>query len=314
MTDVSNVGASHARDQWLVRPRALDEAGEIGAEEGQIVTANDLRMLAAMVFHAPFVQTNPLYAQFADTTAFVPLMEEPVVNAFAAHQPLEINGKGVDPPLIVVMGGVVTAAALAAACHAEDSINPRRVEGCRLAEAFELIGEIIVSSGGCISQEDAEMVSEHVLSERGEENAHATRLARSVAAGTLVGIIAHELGHIALGHTLGEQSSYEVSRNQERQADSFASCVTDQCPFSDHLVTGQILWWTILVWVEYAAGGGDATTHPSSLERLLNCVRDNKATAESLGLTPVTIGRFLPDAVAEENRAVRSIVESGVFS
>ena len=106
--------------------------------------------------------------------------------------------------------------------------------------------------------------------------------------------MAHELGHIALAHILGRTPSLEVSRNQEREADSFASSVVSTSPFGDYLVAGQIIWSLIMVWGEHTGNVEIATSHPLERERLMDFIRANEAKAASIGIDKQTIQDFLP--------------------
>jgi Zn-dependent protease with chaperone function len=107
-------------------------------------------------------------------------------------------------------------------------------------------------------------------------------------------VIGHELGHIALGHTLGTSANLEVSRNQEREADSFASSVLSTCPFGEYLVAGPVVWELIWVWCEHAGNRRIAATHPLSKERLMEFIRANKDESEAIGMCESTIREFMP--------------------
>jgi hypothetical protein len=111
----------------------------------------------------------------------------------------------------------------------------------------------------------------------------------------ILNVVAHELGHICLGHTLGVKQNYEISRNQEREADSFAASVTASSPFSDYIVSGGIFWWVIMTWAAESAGLQAETSHPHARERLMDYIRANKAQAEEIGITQETIQAYLPD-------------------
>ena len=113
-------------------------------------------------------------------------------------------------------------------------------------------------------------------------------------------VIAHEAGHIALGHTLGPTLSYDMSRNQEREADSFASSCLSTSPFRDKLFLGQVFATVILAWMDHAAALDEVSTHPSSHDRFLSALRSNKEAAEDAaeqyGLTTAELQGFLPPA------------------
>jgi len=283
-------------DLRAVSPEAL--AGIYNGLETSVV---DVQSIASQVFNSTHVQSNRLYRDLAVRTSFVPYLSETQVNAFATHTPMEIGDREIPPPLIVLLGGAVNATrvaslALAADDLAEGGTDDRDLDNDRhLPRVMKRMGERIVEGQGCFSLEDAT----GILKETGIgfvlEEETTLRKARDHAAGMHLGIIAHELGHICLGHTLGERVNFEISRNQEREADSFASSVVSSCFFGDALVIGGIVWWIILAWVESVCRQEVITTHPHSLERLMSFIRDNEAQARTLGITQETIRSYLPD-------------------
>ena len=97
--------------------------------------------------------------------------------------------------------------------------------------------------------------------------------------------IAHECGHIALGHTLDPGYSVignGISRDQERQADSFMSSVIATSPFAKQILLGRILSMYVLSQSKPYDGTG---THPGHKERLENLVRAHPDLAASIGIT-----------------------------
>ena len=107
--------------------------------------------------------------------------------------------------------------------------------------------------------------------------------AKSISAGLMLGIIAHECGHQSLGHVLktGETVNLDISRNQEREADSFASSVISSSPFGEYILAGTLFWYYALA---NQQRDSNETTHPLAKERFENYVRSNKALAASLGI------------------------------
>ncbi|MBR4603807.1 MAG: hypothetical protein IKO43_03055 [Kiritimatiellae bacterium] len=109
-------------------------------------------------------------------------------------------------------------------------------------------------------------------------------LARSISSGMMIGTLAHECGHVALGHTLtpGEDVvGAGISRDQERQADSFMSSVIATSPFAQQILLGEILFLHVSQCVPNDGKG----THPHSKERLENLVRAHPDLAASIGIT-----------------------------
>jgi hypothetical protein len=99
--------------------------------------------------------------------------------------------------------------------------------------------------------------------------------------------IAHELGHCCLDHILSPgygDAPLDVSRNQEREADSFADCVVTSSIFKDKLFLAHLKCSMAWVFLQKASGQDQATTHPLAIERLKNCLRDNSDVARGYGL------------------------------
>ncbi|MFG0253083.1 MAG: M48 family metalloprotease, partial [Phycisphaerales bacterium JB038] len=112
--------------------------------------------------------------------------------------------------------------------------------------------------------------------------------------------IAHEAGHIALGHTLATGDlPLEVSRNQEREADSFAASVLATSPSQEALFLGQVFTAILLTWQQYAWGDTEESTHPLAKERFENILRSHSAALKEMGkqygLTEKFLRGLLPD-------------------
>jgi len=107
--------------------------------------------------------------------------------------------------------------------------------------------------------------------------------------------IAHEFGHICLGHCRNTNllMPHDVSRNQEREADSFASSVLGSMFHADarkplfvSYLKCQFAWaFRNRVIRDVLGGNVRASTHPLAEERLLNAVRANSELAQELGIT-----------------------------
>lgn len=109
--------------------------------------------------------------------------------------------------------------------------------------------------------------------------------AQAVSAGMIIGILAHEMGHVCLGHVLGPnyyKTNQEIGRNHEREADSFASSVTAASPFGEYVFEGMLFWYYAMAMQQ--TDQKVATTHPLSRERLENLIRANPSKASALGI------------------------------
>jgi hypothetical protein len=114
-------------------------------------------------------------------------------------------------------------------------------------------------------------------------NAATRRNADSIASGMLTFVLAHESGHHALGHVFGSAANLEVSRNQEREADTFASSVIATSPYGEYIFAGTLFWQYALAQQEKNADGRG--THPLAQERLENLIRQNEEMAAAFGIT-----------------------------
>jgi len=259
---------------------------------------------AGFVFGSPFIQSNQLYQERAGKITFRFFDQDPTVNAFATDHPLELtDGSVVKPPAIVYFGGLGTAirlgsAALAAhiLCQGGQASTP---DESGLVDAFRRMGTAVTSSGGELDvRTSEEVLSECVLPAVSADQERFVSLARSYSAAMDMVVVAHEAGHIALGHTLGKSLNYEVSRNQEREADSFASSALSTSPFEEYLFLGQLFVMIIFSWVEHAAHAREASTHPVAEERLANAIRSNpdaaKQIAQQFGLSQDALRELLP--------------------
>lgn len=253
----------------------------------------EVYQIASFVFTSSHVQTNLLYRERAAKTSLVFQEDEDLVNAFATDG--KLPGVNVSPPIIVLFGGMTNATRLASLALAYNSVMDSVESHQLLVNVIGALGRRVVESRGCFTEKDAIAIDEQFEIAAKLLDGEVKRRAISYGAAMNMSVIAHELGHIALGHTLSEQrSSLEISRNQEREADSFSASVASTSPFSDYMIAGGIFWWIILTWVEASAGGGRENTHPHSRDRLMDYIRANRDQAKALGMDEVSIIDFLP--------------------
>ena len=108
----------------------------------------------------------------------------------------------------------------------------------------------------------------------------------SYSSGMIVSVLAHEVGHHVLGHLMSfsPRENLEVERNQEREADSFASSVISCSPFSEYTFAGTLFWHYALA-VLTDEGSDTHRSHPLSRERFQNFVRNNRAAAAAFGIS-----------------------------
>ena len=201
---------------------------------------------ANFVFRSPFIRGNAQYKDRVSHLAFAFIRDTAIVNAFATDQIVELPGGGsTDPPAVVFFGGLarsirLASAALAADIRSRADDRPAPVDS-GLSAAFQEMGKAITSSGGMLELATTLAIFERtVLPVFASVDERTVSVARSYSAAMDMYVVAHETGHIALAHTLGQQLNYDVSRNQEREADSFASSTLSTSPFREYLFLGQV--------------------------------------------------------------------------
>jgi len=272
-----------------------------------------IRQAFEMVVSSPHITTNAVYSQLLKDVRFYFDAGNPAVNAFASHYEVELSsGEATKAPCIVMLGGMagvlqVMAASLGlwALYREEHEIYDGDIV---LRKVAVRLGKEVVENGGIFTEETMTGIYEELifpggaygkLAGSGHLSSKDTKLvsrARSYLMAMTMSMVAHEAGHIALGHTLGKALNYDISRNEERAADGFASSVLSSSPFSDYLVTGQIMSWVLMAWVDHAAASSEAVTHPLAVDRLESVLRDNSVAAKDVGLTRETLGKWLPQA------------------
>ena len=272
-------------------PQTATQDAHQGAHQGAAATATtkdaavtqyflpseaEMSQLFEYVRSAANVKENLQYANIMKDVRFFYLADNDTMNAYASLKKLN-KDKDELHRVIVLLGGAVRfskVASLAVAAH----LSGDRQAPVRLVKALK---------GSDLGKFDLEAVVRLVNTAQlgaalTDDKVQAK--AKSVAAGMILGILAHEAGHHALGHTLNtsEKVNLDISRNQEREADSFASSVIASSPFGEYILAGTLFWHFAL-----ASQQGDAvaTTHPLSKERFENFVRANAELAESMGIT-----------------------------
>lgn len=241
-------------------------------------TPAELGQLMGYVMSSPHVVGNALYAQIGPRLSFK-TVDDPVINAYATVE-------GQTPAIYIFNGAIRYANLISAAYVGSALVDDDGTEGGTLPELISDFARFVAGNGFKIAPKAAcTFARSHGLNLVMGDPA-LSRRATSFAAGLLVGILAHEYGHLALGHLYGSSVTLEISRNQEREADSFASSVISSSPFGDYMVMGAILWELAWVWQEkHDPRGTVATTHPLASERLTDLINANPSAASQLGLS-----------------------------
>lgn len=217
------------------------------------------------------VRLNPAYNNYAVGTEFIYAHDENTINAFAVQ-----TGNKKKPFQIVFFGGAMRFSRLASLAVAVD-VCGRPGAASRFAKGIDMEEQMSMRAA-------IEMMSDCGLDEMLPLPGVQSK-AQSISLGMIVGILAHEMGHVCLGHILGPSyydTNQEIARNHEREADSFASSITAACPFGEYVYEGILFWHYVLAKQE--GNQAVASTHPLSRERLENMIRANPSKASMLGI------------------------------
>ena len=217
------------------------------------------------------VRLNPAYDNYAAGTEFVYAHDDDTINAFAGQ-----NDDEKKPFRIVFFGGAMRFSRLASLAVAVDMCG-RPGTASRFAKSIDMDGRMSIQ-GAIETMSDCGL--DEMLFLPGVRSK-----AQAISSGMIIGILAHEMGHVCLGHVLGPSyydSNLEIARNHEREADSFASSITAACPFGEYVYEGTLFWHYVLAKQE--DNQTVASTHPLSRERLENIIRANSSKASSLGI------------------------------
>ncbi len=249
----------------------------------------ELQQLLQIILSSPHVAKNPVYSALTQRTRLYSLPEIDVVNAFSS---------GVDEerkegwPTMIVLGGAGRFARLVGAVIATDALAPRED-----IDRFEILfGNLAgcLEENGCVSMGDAGRILDacQVPLAAFSDEAWLPE-AKRISMGILLGIMSHEIGHLALGHVVNGSKSMEKTRNQEREADSFANSVGSGEWFAEPMFWGQLYFHLALVLNESDGDNDTMTDHPFSKERLINLIRSNRSLAAKCGFTEEGMREFL---------------------
>lgn len=230
----------------------------------------EMRHLWDIVRTSPHVSANKLYASVTANVEFRYLPEDDTVNAMAAMcLPMELGAR--KQPTLFLYGGYVRLFRLVALAAAASEANAMNAQ------------PKLVQMWGKLKPKFPESELNAFLDKSGlssvTNNPRIVVRAREISCGMILATLAHEAGHHSLGHLHGGMDALEVSRNQEREADSFAASVMSVSPLGKYMLHGKLLYYAI-----DAKVGGGGGTHPYSKERFDNLVRANPVLARSLGL------------------------------
>lgn len=246
----------------------------------------DAMTIWSVVRNSPHVTENKLYATILGNTGFVYNAHDDSVNAFATS----VERLQVKRPVVCLLGGATRFAKLIATALAYDQ--------CEVSTGAvgHLLSQMTSTDWFKISEARASELNKLIAScalngnasELTAKRKKADVLCNEIVQGMLLTILAHEAGHLAYGHvyTQGEtRSNLEISRNQERDADSFCASVMSSSPYGKYMFEGGIFWWWVMARQEMNETTDSTRSHPLSRERFKNMVRANESLARKLGIT-----------------------------
>jgi len=250
--------------------------GELVFPPGFVPDRGEVGELRQLVFRSSHVRRNSAYEDAASSTRFAYVEADPEFNAFACLDPVG--------PQIVLLGGLMREFA---AMSIMVTFQPGgTAQGLREYARQRLA---ISPDHPLNMQPFAEHYSDAEMQQ--------LRDARSLLCAMIMFVIAHELGHVCYGHVFGPGYAgqpIEVCRNQERDADSFASNVISSSTSREHWFAGQ--FFALLTMAIFEAHGvvAEFATHPTARERLRNAVRSNPEAAAALGIAEDMVDELVP--------------------
>ncbi len=247
---------------------------------------SDLKQAFAMVENSEHVSDN---LQYKDALANVRLYHDPSDGSINAFATIADPYRNEFWPTMVVLGGAGRFSRIIGAALAEERSDD-------LADLLAVLGQ-----AGNIDNAFALRLLSNGLNiplERFSDQAWLAN-AKNISRGILLSVLAHEAGHLALGHVWSWKKNNERSRNQEREADSFSHSVASGTADAEIMFFGNFVFDFAFAIHEGKNGDSEASrTHPYSEERLFNLLRDNTSTAVKLGFTEREVREMLTEARA----------------
>lgn len=246
----------------------------------EYLTPSDAEMeqLYRMVVNTPFVAENLQYRDKLKDIPFLYVATNDTVNALAG---VHVTEKGNEKEIgfhTVFFGGAARYARLVGLAAALEEAGNKDI--------FKTFVEAMPKRfcARCPEEDCVAFIAANGLAKAATDEKIRMR-AVSFSSGTIVSILAHECGHHAFGHLLNtsKKKNLEINRNQEREADSFASSVISASPFGEYVFAGTLFWHYALA--VQADGDSDlASTHPLSKERFKNFLQANAEKTAALGI------------------------------
>ena len=242
------------------------------------------------VISSPYITRNPLYSELTRNTRLYYVPRDDQVNAFSsAADPFEKEGA----PTMIVLGGAVRFSRLVGAVLATDERDPE--ESDRVETLLNSFQRRFRQENGNLSIElFCNILDDCEVPEAAFHDGAWIARAKSISSGILLGVLAHETGHLALGHSFSDETNLEARRNMEREADSVAFSIASTASFGgEEMFFGNFLFHFFFAMFENADGSGGLSDHPDSRERLFNLLRAHPDFAFRFGITEEDLKRRL---------------------
>ncbi len=272
----NNAGSASDNGQYGVFGPIFDAPHERLAEIFGSLIANDA------------VSKNQIYKPIADSIR-LEYNDNDEINAFATKRKDDSSGEICR--IIKFNAGAWNFARLVGCASAADSRRMALGEDSKCLE--RLVG--LIGSIGRMPKEDAiSILIDSGISAADLGDPSFMSGMEAISGGMVAGTLSHEIGHHVLGHLDSSDSTIndnlDISRNQEREADSFASTMINATiGENDSAATATFvgrLFWELFFAMKETAGVDDVPTrtHPLSVERLRNLLESNRTMVDSLGI------------------------------
>lgn len=232
------------------------------------------RQLFEYVKNSEHVQGNRVYREALERVHFLYEADDDTVNAYATARDNGAGDRNAVQEIRCYAGAGRFAKLISLGLAAE-------LDG-RQGAVQSLLGAMTPDQFASLGAGEAEKLARDAGLDGALAKPAVRTKADSIASGMLLTVLAHESGHQALGHVFGNAVNLEISRNQEREADTFASSVISSSGFGEYMFDGMLFWQCALV--SQQDGETGEGTHPLAKERLANLIRQNPEKAAAWGI------------------------------
>ena len=229
------------------------------------------------------------WGKLASATQFEYLPNEDTMNAYAYFE-----GGDSSRPAIRLLGGWVRMSRLVGALALVQASAVEQGTEKDIQRYLRRVAETAAKTGGLSESQVIDLLNEFEVGTSVFQDVASVSNAKAFAEGICKATLAHEIGHIAGGHSLGADPNATISQNEERQADLFAASVAASVANGQQMLIGQILtWYTLALGEEIDSKAEIFRSHPYSADRLRAAVESNKALAASIGITTDDIAQLV---------------------